>query len=156
MVGLSVLDKDDILDALFDSLGVGDAAWRSKLSRTADNVFCRVAADLDSAILVSWWRHPNLARDSGTPTTWLKSLPGRVLEIHCVCPPQIAAARFVARQRHAGHLDAMRDVQSIAEEFERLAGLGPLGFAPVLQVSTDSELDLSELVASVRQHLAGS
>jgi glucokinase len=154
ILGLSVLDKDDILDALFDSLGVGDAAWRSKLSRAADEVFCRVAPSLGEAILVSWWRHPDATGDSGTPTTWLQSLPGGVLEIHCVCPPQLAAARFAARQRHAGHLDAMRDVQSIAEEFERVAVLGPLGFAPVLQVSTDPERDLSELVASARQHLA--
>jgi hypothetical protein len=156
MLGLSVLDKDDILDELFDALGVGDAAWRSKLSRAADDVFCRVAAGLGSGILVSWWRHPNSTRESGTPTTWLESLPGGALEIHCTCPPGIAAARFAARQRHVGHLDATRDVQSIAEEFERLATLGPLGIVPVLQVSTDAELDLSELVATVRQHLARS
>src|SRR6185503_9635379 len=43
LLSLPVLDKDDILEALFSSLGVGDAAWRAKLSRSADDTFARIA-----------------------------------------------------------------------------------------------------------------
>jgi adenylylsulfate kinase-like enzyme len=31
--GIAVLDKDDILEQLFDERGIGDAEWRSALSR---------------------------------------------------------------------------------------------------------------------------
>ncbi len=33
---LDVIDKDDILERLFESKGMGDAAWRRALSRESD------------------------------------------------------------------------------------------------------------------------
>jgi hypothetical protein len=33
-----LLDKDDILEQLFESKGIGDAAWRRRLSRESDIV----------------------------------------------------------------------------------------------------------------------
>lgn len=152
LLGLPVLDKDNILERLFNSLGVGDAAWRSKLSRSADEEFRRVAPRLGAAILVSWWRHPNSTSTSGTPTEWLASLPGGVLEVHCVCLPAIAAARFTARQRHVGHLDAMRDVESTRDDIERLSVFGPLGVGHVLEVLTSVDVELDHLVESIRGH----
>src|SRR5690349_22393578 len=84
-LGLPMLDKDDILEALFDSLGVGDAEWRRRLSRAADEVLRRQALASHGAVLASWWRHPASGEESGTPCEWLRSLPGALVELHCVC-----------------------------------------------------------------------
>ena len=35
---LAVIDKDDILEQLFESKGTGDAAWRRALSRESDAI----------------------------------------------------------------------------------------------------------------------
>lgn len=55
-LGLPLLDKDDILEALFDELGVGDAAWRTTLSRAADRILETLAERSRAAVVVSWWR----------------------------------------------------------------------------------------------------
>jgi hypothetical protein len=149
MLALPVLDKEDILEGLFESLGIGDAEWRTTLSRSADAVFCRVAPALGAAILVSWWHHPNASGESGTPTAWLSGLSSDILEIHCECRPRTAAARFTTRQRHPGHLDAMRTREEIIREFEHLALLGPLGCGRVIRVNTEAEVALDELVSLV-------
>src|SRR5690349_15061672 len=120
-LGLPLLDKDDILEALFDSLGIGDADWRKRLSRSADEVFRRLALQLDGAILTTWWRHPKAKGESGTPVDWLSSLPGKRVEVYCACEPRVAAERFLGRTRHAGHLDGTKSREDLAADFERLA-----------------------------------
>lgn len=37
-LGLAMLDKDEILESMFNSEGVGNAEWRARLSRAADEV----------------------------------------------------------------------------------------------------------------------
>ncbi|MFJ4183440.1 AAA family ATPase, partial [Streptomyces sp. NPDC089733] len=37
-LSLPLIDKDVILESLYDSLGVGDHAWRSRLSRASDDI----------------------------------------------------------------------------------------------------------------------
>jgi len=151
-LSLPVLDKDDILDELFESLGTGDANWRTTLSRSADDTFARRASELGAGLLVSWWRHPKSAAESGTPTTWLAALAPPVLEIHCVCPIELAATRFVTRTRHPGHRDATRRSDEVVEEFEHFARLGPLAFGPIAYADTRSEVVQHHLVAFVHQH----
>jgi predicted kinase len=112
---LPLLDKDEILEGLFDSLGGGDAEWRSRLSRAADEVLRRLALESGGAVLVSFWKHPQSTSASGTPTSWLNALPGPVVEVHCVCTPETAAQRFLARQRHAGHLDHLKRADEVLE-----------------------------------------
>ena len=150
-LALSLLDKDEILEALFHALGVGDAQWRRQLSRAADQVLQRLALHSHGAVIASWWRHPLSQRESGTSITWLHSLPGELIEVHCECSPAIAVERFFARKRHAGHLD---DLKSKAEElakFAEAAANGPLGIGRVLQVSTEQPLDLEAILSAVRK-----
>ena len=45
VLGLPLLDKDDVLESLFDSLGCSTPQERQRLSRAADVVLLRVAAD---------------------------------------------------------------------------------------------------------------
>src|SRR5215210_7518714 len=133
-LGLPMLDKDDILEALFDSLGVGDAEWRQRLSRSADEVLRKLAEQTAGAVLTSFWRHPRGTGESGTPTGWLSSLPGKVVEVHCVCPPEIAAERFSSRERHEGHLDRNKGQDELIVSLTQLAAHGPLGLGPLVNV----------------------
>ena len=58
---LPVIDKDDILERLFASKGIGDAAWRRMLSRESDEVLqAEVLASSAGAILVSFWRQAGM------------------------------------------------------------------------------------------------
>src|SRR6185436_9292554 len=94
-LGLPLFDKDVILEALFESLGVGDGEWRMRLSRAADEVLRRQVLGSRGAVVASWWRHPLSEAPSGTPTEWLSSLPGALIEIYCKCRPETAAERFL-------------------------------------------------------------
>ncbi|MBV8773919.1 MAG: AAA family ATPase [Deltaproteobacteria bacterium] len=106
-LNLPLIDKDEILDRLFDSKGVGDAKRRWALGRESDQLFQREAASLDGAVLVSFWRLPGMAADSGTPTEWLERISNAlIVNVQCNCEPETAAERFLQRKRHPGHLDS--------------------------------------------------
>ena len=134
---LPFLDKDDILEALFESLGTGDDAWRERLSRASDSVLESIVRRLDGgAVLTSFWRHPLSKVARGTPVDWIGKLPATVVEVHCECPAQIAVTRFQDRVRHAGHNDGRRTAEQLLAQFEDLAALGPLGLGRLVQVDT--------------------
>jgi AAA domain len=148
-LALPFLDKDDILEALFESLGVGDAPWRARLSRAADQVLHRLALRSQGAVIASWWRHPLSQVSSGTSPDWLRFLPGDLIELHCGCSPQVATERFFARQRHAGHLDASKSKAEELARFEQLAAHGALGIGRVVEIDTEQELDLRTLLDQI-------
>jgi glucokinase len=152
LLSLPVLDKDDVLDALFDSLGTGDADWRTKLSRSADDAFAERARALGAGLLVSWWRHPKAVIESGTPTEWLAELTPPVIEIHCVCPVALAASRFTTRTRHPGHRDATRRLEEVADDLAPFASLGPLALGPVALADTSGYVQLDDLVEFVKRY----
>ncbi|MBW8878808.1 MAG: AAA family ATPase [Acidobacteria bacterium] len=153
-LGLPLLDKDEILEALFDGLGVGDAEWRNRLSRSADVVLQRLADQTSGAVLTSFWRHPQVSGESGTPTGWLSSLSGKVIEAHCVCSPEIAAERFSARKRHDGHLDRTKSRDELVAAFVQLAAHGPLGLGSLVNVDTGLEIDFDGVVRQLENHFA--
>jgi glucokinase len=117
VLNLPIIDKDIILERLFDSKGVGDAIWRRKLSRESDGILQAEATASNGAILVSFWRRPGMDKESGTPTSWLPQLSESLVNLHCFCPPELAAKRFITRRRHLGHLDIKR---SFAETLSSL------------------------------------
>lgn len=151
---LPFLDKDEILEALYDSLGVGDAQWRNRLSRSADVIFQRLAHQTAGAVLASFWRHPQVTGESGTPTAWIASLVGKVVEVHCACSPKVAAERFSARKRHNGHIDRDKRGDELIADFERLAALGPLGLEPLINVDTEVEVDFDEVLRQLEEHFS--
>jgi hypothetical protein len=145
------IDKDEILEALFDGLGAGDTEWRARLSRAADRVMCRQAGRMRGAVLSSWWRHPKSSAESGTPVGWLRLLPASVVELHCRCRPPIAAERFIARTRHAGHLDDLKTQAELLASFEESAALGPLGLGRVVEINTEDPPDLDAVLLALVQ-----
>ena len=91
---LTLLDKDDILVSLFDTVGVANPDDRATLSRASDAILETIAGSSGGAVLSSFWRREALSTTSGTPTEWIKHLPdARVVEVACECPPEIAADR---------------------------------------------------------------
>ena len=150
-LSLPLLDKDDILDELFKERGVGDAAWRTALSREADARFVRTAWELPGACLVSWWRNYRISENTGTPVEWLSTLRAPVIELHCRCRIETAVDRFLARQRHPGHLDASRTRTSLITQFLEFDAAGPVKCGPVLVLDTEQDLDPDHLLEHIER-----
>lgn len=152
-LNLPVIDKDDILEGLFAQHPRVDADRRRDLSRESDRVLEEQARATARAILVSFWRVAGMPENSGTPTDWFANLTERVVHVHCHCPPDIAAERFVARQRHGAHGDAMRSRDEIEREFISLSKLGAPSIGDVIVVDTSSVVDIDVLVRDIEARI---
>jgi hypothetical protein len=148
--GPALLDKDDILESLFDGLGVSTPEERSRLSRASDRLLQDAATTSHGAVLSSFWRRESLSQTSGTPTEWLASLSDTtVVEVLCECPPPLAAQRYAVRQRHPGHFDDNKSSAELSWQFDQLAALGPLGIGPLHRVDTTTEVDVKSLAQAI-------
>jgi glucokinase len=146
-LALPLIDKDVVLERLFDSHGPVTVARRRELSRESDRLFRAEAESSSGAVLVSHWRISGMSPASGTPTDWLPDLGRRLVHLHCVCPVEIAARRFATRARHPSHLDGIKSFATLLEELEALARLGPPAAGNRrLDVDTSAQPDLDELV----------
>lgn len=152
-LALPLFDKDDILEALFESLGVGDADWRQRLSRASDEILQRLAQHSNGAVLTSFWRNSEISNQSGTSTDWLAGASQSIVEVYCLCDPEVAAARFINRQRHQGHLDSAKRPEDVLSHFRNLAASGPLGLGRLLQVDTTNDIDLNRVVSEIKRLL---
>ena len=150
-LGLEMFDKDEILEELFNERGVGDANWRSILSRTADEILRERASHSENSIIVSWWRHPASTINSGTRIDWLSDLKGELVEINCVCDPAIAAQRFKTRIRHGGHLDQVKSNVDLLASFQQQAALGPLCIGRLVQVNTEGTVKLASVLSMINR-----
>ena len=63
-LGLPLLDKDAILEHLFDQKGIGDPTWRRMSSRLSDSILQTEGAASNGAVLVSHWRLPGMRPQS--------------------------------------------------------------------------------------------
>ena len=145
---LPLLDKDDLLETLMDSLGVDGQDSRHRLSRASDALLERIAGASFGAVLTSFWRRESLSATSGTPTDWLRKLP-EVVEVFCDCPPRTAAERFHARVRHPGHRDSHQSLADSLGRFTQLASTLPLNLGPVVRVDTTQDVDVPAVAAAV-------
>ncbi|GAA2425709.1 AAA family ATPase [Streptomyces pulveraceus] len=148
-LSLPLIDKDVILESLYDSLGVGDHAWRGRLSRASDDIMLALAADAHRAVLDNWWHHD-------TAPGRLQSLAGLLIEVHCDCDVALAAERFQARTRHRGHLDPQLTPQQFAERVTAVRATypGPLNLGgPLLTVDTSRPADIAEVAEKIARIL---
>ena len=153
LLGLPLLDKDTILERLFESRGVGDIEWRRALSRESDLIFQTEATTSDGAVLVSHWHLPGMPLNSGTPTNWISNLSKKVVNVHCECSAEVAAERFVHRKRHPGHLDKERSHAEILTSIHAVATLGRLNITPRIVVDTSKTIELDAVLREVRRAL---
>lgn len=152
-LSLPHFDKDVFLEALLGQTRVPSLQRRDALSRQADEQFQAAASRDGPAVLSSWWRHPLSTTTSGTSIGWLG---GEVLEIHCQCPAEVALKRFLERDRHPGHADALRGRSAMRAQFEAAARHGPLFPETAVVVDTSAPLADSvmlQLLQHVRRRL---
>jgi glucokinase len=150
VLNLPLIDKDDILDGLFESKGVGNAAWRRTLSRESDVILQQEATSSNGAVLVSFWRSPGMPSDSGTPTDWLDAPSHHVVNVHCACGLDVAASRFLQRRRHPGHLDGEASSAEVLASLRKLTQLPPLDIGQRIDVDTSQESNLTDVVRAIR------
>ncbi|WP_330300320.1 AAA family ATPase [Streptomyces sp. NBC_00503] len=150
-LGLPVIDKDVILESLYDSLGIGDQAWRHRLSRASDDILFALAADAGRAVLVNWWHH-----DSAPAR--LRQLDAQLVEVFCDCDTGLVAERFRTRKRHPGHLDHDLTREEISDRVTVWAAHpGPLGLGGhALIVDTAQTVDITTLAREVDALITGT
>jgi predicted kinase len=145
-LGLPLVAKDAIKEALFDVFGTGDRAWSHALGRaTFELVFARVAAELRAG-------RPVIAEANFEARSFERfaELPAaRVVQIHLTAPPRVLLERFAARERHPGHLDetTVHEVRA-AIESGRHRPL-PLG-GELLELDASAPADVTSLCRRIR------
>lgn len=144
-LSMPLIDKDAILEALFDSLGCPDRVERYRLSRASDEVLYTLAEASEGAVVVNWWDHDS------SPAR-LRAIAPSIVEVFCECPVEVAAARFAGRVRHPGHHDPRRSPEEIAEAARRMSEsfLGPLGVGDLVRVDTADPVDADSVAGQVR------
>lgn len=151
---LAFFDKDHFLERLFEgapSLSGGDP--RTQLSRQADLELEAAVRQAGSAVVASWWRHPQSTSSSGTVPWWLHDAGDAVVEVHCNCSPEVAVSRFMERRRHPGHNDARWSRTQLLASFVEQAALGPLHPLRAIGYGTESPINTSQ-VAHLAQAIA--
>ena len=138
-LGMPLLAKDEIKEALMDGLGrPATVAQSQRLGRAAVLAMLRVAHRCPAAVLDSTW--------FGYAIPLVRTLPGRLAEVRCVVPVEVARARYRQRAatRHAGHLDEARGDAELWGTPPRSPGLGP-----VVEVDTSGPVDVPRLAAQL-------
>jgi predicted kinase len=151
-LGLPLVAKDTIKDALMAALPVPDVAASRVLGRAAVLAMLAVAAESPVGAVIE----SNFHR--GRAVAEVGALPGRVVEVFCACDAEVAARRYRERagSRHAGHFDAVR---SPGELWNDQVARPVDGGWPVLRVDTNRPLGpaaRSALARAVARAVAGA
>lgn len=133
-LGLPLLAKDVVKEALFDALGTGDRDWSDRLGAAAYAVLWALAAGMAEAVLEA-----NFGAAHAGP---LRALCDRPVQVHCTCSDDVRRQRFAGRRRHPGHVD-----EGLPDRPDQ-AGPLPLG-GPVLVVDTAGPVDLDAVAGWV-------
>ena len=142
-LGLPLVGKDTVKEALFDTLGTGDRAWSRRLGGASYAVLLALARQLHEVVLDA-----NFYPAHGPA---ILEACQRPIEIFCRCPADLLERRFTRRAptRHPGHVDHVLDVE-LQAALDR--GLGPLGLGgPVLDVDTSAPVDVAAVAAWVKR-----
>ena len=80
-------------------------------------------------------------------STLLETLPGKLIEVRCECPRELALARYRERaaHRHAGHLDHLRQDKELWND----ELLRPLGLGAVVRVDTSGPVDVDAVAQQI-------
>jgi len=147
VLGVPLLSKDKIMEALHDAVGVqASAAWRSTLSRTADSALVSIAAALDGgAVLDNFWRKE-------TACDLLEPIKSPLVEVYCRVEPELAVSRWFRRDRAAIHGDEERSPgrEEALQVMRKRAAMLPIGFlGPVVEVDASEDVDIDRVAALV-------
>ena len=143
---MPLLTKDVIKEQLIALLPPGDAdprAWSRMIGGAAMELLWTLAKQPVTVMLEANFRpHSDLERQR------LLGLDRSIIEVHCECPPDLAADRYNTRAR-----TSLRDPQAhplTSVTLEMLAEFdGPMGLGEVISVDTTSPVDVNLLAAEV-------
>lgn len=128
-LALPCLCKDDVKEALFDSLGHGDRDWSSRLSAASFTCVLRLAQTQISVggrcLIEGNWRAAHVPRLHDLAAAAVPAGEMRWAQVLCRASPEELLRRFRVRRRHAGHLDQMAGAEQVvlaASEFLSLPG----------------------------------
>ncbi len=106
-LGVACHGKDEVKEALFDTLGVGERDWSSRLSRASCAVLLRIGLTTAAAglpcMLEGNWRPEH--RSALQALTQERALP--LAQVCCYADAPEIHRRFHARRRHPGHSDRL-------------------------------------------------
>jgi predicted kinase len=142
MLGMPMLARDSIKEALWDALGAGDLVWSRKLGAASAEVFWRLAGETRGAVLDNFFHRAFTHR--------IEALAGPIVEVHCDCPPDLARERYLSRRRHPCHFDLTYGA-GMFDEWVRMDAR-PLAIpgSRVRSVDTTCEVDISAVVEWIR------
>jgi predicted kinase len=140
-LGLGLLSKDTIKEALIDALGAPTVDRSRELGAAAMTVMYAVAGAWESAVLDSTWR-------ASRSTSDLLQLDPAV-EVFCRCPMDAARSRYRDRaaDRNPGHFDDVRvgDDDLWTGETARPIGAG----WPAFEIDTSEPVDVDSICAHI-------
>jgi hypothetical protein len=146
-LGLPLVAKDTIKDALLLHLPVPDVEASRQLGRAAVAAMLAVAAQSPVGAVIESNFYGSVAAEN------LARLPGRVVEVFCRCDRDVARKRYRLRTgtRHAGYFDAGRTEDEvwndeIAEPVR--------GDWIVIEVDTNHPVDIDEVLLRIREAVA--
>jgi predicted kinase len=148
---LPLLSKDVIKEQLYDTLGDRDGddpwSWSRRLGAASMELMWTLAGYFPQVVLEANFRpHSTYERER------IAHLGERVVEVNCVCPIEIAAARYAARartdQHHPVHLQHEL-TDELAAEFDE-----PVGIGTVIPVNTIDAVDVTSLARRIATLLA--
>jgi len=147
-LGLPLVAKDTIKDALMAHLPVPNVEASRQLGRAAVAAMLAVAAQSPVGAVIESNFYRSVAVES------LTGLPGAIVEVFCRCDRDIARQRYSSRAgvRQAGHFDAVRtDDELWNEEIAEPVN----GGWPVLNVDTNHPVDIDGLLVRIRHAVGG-
>lgn len=137
-LGLPLVAKDTIKEALFDVLGTGDEAWSKRMGAATYAVLWALAPGFPAAVLEANFGPE--ARDH------LLVLCPHPIQVHCTGPREELERRFNERPRHPGHIDEFPADKVAEQDALDLGG-------PRLVVDTTDSVDIDAVVAWVGAHI---
>lgn len=145
----ALLQKDPLKEALYDAMLQSDPQTPPAsrlLSDVALRMLWALAPDCPRVILEANFR----TRDPGERARF-QSLHASKLEVHCVCPFDVALQRFAARagKRHPAHTVHTLTPEIFAESEP------PFALSPVIEVDTTKPIDLPRILDQIRIHWPG-
>ena len=133
-LGWRLVSKDAIKVALWDTFGPGDRRWSYRLGRASIAALQSLVASAEEPIVVDNFVGATFEDE------W--SFPNAV-EVHCICPPELARQRYVERIRNECHFDT-EQVENFDGWVANDAARAPLG--PRLDVDTSVVVDVAAVV----------
>ena len=152
-LGLPLFAKDTIKETVHDVMG-GDEPldpdgsvplpWSNRLGAVSMELLWTLARYAPACVLEANFR-PAHARQRERLSTLTKD--GRLIEVHCACPPEEAARRFDRRNAHGGR-HPVHTWQTLPEA-ARAEYTGPLALGPIVEVDTMHPVDVAQIANSV-------